>query len=259
MKAVILAGGRGTRIAEESLLRPKPMITIGGCPILWHIMKIYAMHNITDFIICLGYKGYMIKEYFANFQLHAAESVEFDLANNRMNMKMKHSENWKVTLVETGTDTKTGGRIKRIKPWVENDEAFCMTYGDGVADVDITALIAHHRNNGCFATMTTVTPSGRFGAVELDNGKVKRFVEKPSTINQVINGGFFVLSPKVFDYIKGDDSTWEHEPLQNLAAEKQLNAFQHAGFWQPMDTLREREILESYCASGTPPWLLRTK
>jgi glucose-1-phosphate cytidylyltransferase len=259
MKAVILAGGRGTRIAEESVSRPKPMITIGGHPILWHVMKIYAAHGVTDFIICLGYKGYMIKEFFANFLLHTAESVEFDLANNSVNMETSQTENWKVTLIETGIDTKTGGRIKMIKPWVENDEAFCMTYGDGVADVDITALIAHHQKHGRFATMTTVTPPGRFGAVQLEDGKVTRFVEKPSAGNQVINGGFFVLSPKIFDYIDGDDTTWEHEPLQNLAAEQQLSAFQHAGFWQPMDTIREREILEGYCASGTPPWLARRK
>jgi len=257
MKAVILAGGRGTRIAEESVSRPKPMITIGGRPILWHVMKIYAAHGVTDFIICLGYKGYMIKEFFANFLLHAAESVEFDLVNNSVNMETNQTENWKVTLVETGINTQTGGRLKRIKPWVENEEAFCMTYGDGVADVDISALIAYHRKHGRFATMTTVAPPGRFGTVELEDGKVTRFVEKPAAGHQVINGGFFVLSPKVFDYINGDDSTWEYDPLQNLAAEQQLNAFQHTGFWQPMDTIREREILEGYCASGTPPWLAR--
>ena len=255
MKAVILAGGRGTRISEESIARPKPMITIGGRPILWHVMKIYAQHGITDFIVCLGYRGYMIKEYFANFRLHSAEHVEFDLAGHKIDFGKSETEPWRVTVVETGIDTETGGRLKRIQPWVENDEAFCMTYGDGVADVDITALIAHHNRHHRYATMTAVSPPARFGAVELDEGKVTRFVEKPSSGEQVINGGFFVLSPRVFDYIDGDHTTWEHEPLQRLAAEHQLNAFRHSGFWQPMDTVRERELLDHLCDFGTPPWL----
>jgi glucose-1-phosphate cytidylyltransferase len=255
MKAVILAGGRGTRIAEESFARPKPMINIGDRPILWHVMTIYAAHGITEFIICLGYKGYMIKEFFAHYLLHAAESVTFDLATNGVQMAAAATEPWRVTVVETGLDTMTGGRIKRIEPWVRDDEAFCLTYGDGLANVDVTALIAHHRKCGRIATMTTVNPPGRFGAVELKGGDVTRFVEKPTVGEQVINGGFFVLSPKVFDYIEGDATVWEHEPLQTLAAEQQLNAFQHSGFWQPMDTVREREILEGLLESGQCPWL----
>lgn len=257
MKAVILAGGRGTRISEESVSRPKPMINIGDRPILWHVMSIYAAHGITDFVICLGYKGYMIKEFFAHYLLHAAESVTFDLAANSTEMASTTTEPWRVTLVETGADTMTGGRLKRIDRWVRDDEAFCMTYGDGLANVDVTALVEHHRQCGRLATMTTVDPPGRFGAVELRDGEVTRFVEKPTTGEQVINGGFFVLSPRVLDYIDGDETVWEQEPLQNLAAERQLNAFQHAGFWQPMDTVREREILESLWASGTCPWLVR--
>ena len=255
MKAVILAGGRGTRIAEESAVRPKPMITIGGEPILLHIMKIYARYGITEFVICLGYKGYMIKEYFANFHLHSAPIVEFDLQRQSAAFGRVRSYPWKVSLVETGGETQTGGRIKRIREWVERDEAFCLTYGDGVADVDIGALIRHHRKHGAYATVTTVTPPGRFGAIKLgDHGKVASFVEKPEIDSQVINGGFFVLSPKIFDYIGGDDTVWEHEPLQRLAAEGRLNAYQHGGFWQPMDTIRERELLEDLWASGKAPW-----
>jgi glucose-1-phosphate cytidylyltransferase len=255
MKAVILAGGRGTRIAEESAVRPKPMITIGGQPILLHIMKIYARYGITEFIICLGYRGYMIKEYFSNFLLHSADVAEFDLHRQSVTFGRVTSYPWKVTLVETGEETQTGGRIKRIKQWVEHDEAFCLTYGDGVADVDIDALIRHHRTYGAYATVTTVTPPGRFGAIKLDDhGKVTRFVEKPEIDSQVINGGFFVLSPKIFDYIAGDDTVWEHGPLQRLAAEGRLNAYQHGGFWQPMDTIRERELLEDLWASGKAPW-----
>jgi len=255
MKAVILAGGRGTRIAEESAVRPKPMITIGGEPILLHIMKIYARYGITEFVICLGYKGYMIKEYFSNFLLHSANVVEFDLDRQSMTFGRVTSYPWKVTLVETGGETQTGGRIKRIRQWVEHDDAFCLTYGDGVANVDIDALIQHHRKHGAYATVTTVTPPGRFGAIELDHGKVTRFVEKPEADSQLINGGFFVLSPRIFDYIAGDGTAWEHEPLQRLAAEGRLSAFQHNGFWQPMDTIRERELLEDLWASGKAPWL----
>lgn len=255
MKAVILAGGRGTRIAEESVVRPKPMITIGGQPILLHVMQIYARHGITEFVICLGYKGYMIKEYFANFLLHSADVVEFDLERSVASYDRPKAFPWKVTLVETGEETQTGGRIKRIRSWVENDEAFCLTYGDGVSDIDVAALIRHHRSRGTYATVTTVTPPGRFGAIRLQDGKVTQFVEKPDADSQVINGGFFVLSPKIFDYIAGDATVWEREPLQRLAAEGQLSAYQHTGYWQPMDTIRERELLEEQWASGRAPWV----
>ena len=254
MKAVILAGGRGTRIAEESTLRPKPMITIGGRPILWHIMESYAAHGITEFVICLGYRGYMIKEYFANYFLHAADSVELNLADRSVKYGHGQSKNWKVILVETGEATQTGGRIKRIAPWVAGEEAFCLTYGDGLSDVNIAASIAHHRAHGKLATITAVTPPGRFGALEIENGEVTEFVEKPAAGGQVINGGYFVLSPKVIDYIAEDSTIWEHEPLRRLAAERQLNAYPHAGFWQPMDTIRERELLEELWESGKAPW-----
>jgi glucose-1-phosphate cytidylyltransferase len=255
MKAVILAGGRGTRIAEESVVRPKPMIPIGGRPILVHLMEIYARHGITDFVICLGYKGYVIKEYFANFMLHSAAVVEFDFAQGSTKYRPVETSAWRVTLVETGDRTETGGRIKRIKPWVQDDELFCLTYGDGLADIDIAALVRHHRAKGTHATVTTVAPPGRFGAVWLENGKVTRFTEKPEADSQVINGGFFVLSPRIFDYIADDASVWEREPLQRLAAEGQLSAYQHDGFWQPMDTARERDRLEELWASGKAPWL----
>jgi len=258
MKAVILAGGRGTRIAEESALRPKPMITIGGRPILWHIMEIYAAHGVTDFIICLGYKGYMIKEYFANFFLHAAASVEIGLADRSIQYGSMQTKNWKITLVETGEATQTGGRMKRIAPWIKDEEAFCLTYGDGLADINIAAAIAHHRSHGKLATITAVTPPGRFGALNVQNGEVTEFVEKPATGAQAINGGFFVLSPKVIDYINDDSVVWEQEPLRRLAKEGQLSAYAHAGFWQPMDTIREREYLEELWASGYPPWHVST-
>ena len=255
MKAVILAGGRGTRIAEESTLRPKPMITIGGRPILWHIMEIYAEHGITDFVICLGYKGYMIKEYFANYFLHAANAVEFDLAQRTSKYDHAQTKPWRVTLVETGEDTQTGGRIKRIAPWVRDDEAFCLTYGDGLSSVNVSALLQAHKKSGKHATVTAVTPPGRFGALQITGGTVTDFMEKPLSGEHVINGGYFVLSPKVLDYIENDATVWEHEPLRRLAAEKQLNAFPHDGFWQPMDTIRERELLEELWASGSPPWI----
>jgi glucose-1-phosphate cytidylyltransferase len=255
MKAVILAGGRGTRIAEESAVRPKPMITIGGRPILLHIMQIYAAHGIHDFVVCLGYKGYVIKEYFANFLLHTADVVEFDLGQRVTNLRHSQGSPWHVTLVETGERTQTGGRIKRIEPWVRDEEAFCLTYGDGLSDIDVTASIAHHRLEGRHATVTAVSPPGRFGTLSVNDGKVTRFVEKPATGGEPINGGFFVLSPKVFDYIQGgDDAVWEQEPLQRLAADGQLSAYPHAGFWQPMDTLRDREHLEQLWASGEAPW-----
>jgi glucose-1-phosphate cytidylyltransferase len=254
MKAVILAGGRGTRISEESVLRPKPMITIGGWPILRHIMQIYATHGITDFIICLGYKGYVIKEYFANYLLHTADVVEFDLGERTTHVRHYQTSPWHVTLVETGEQTQTGGRIKRIEPWVKDDEAFCLTYGDGVADVDVTSSIAYHHKQGRHATVTAVSPPGRFGTLKVDAGRVTEFFEKPAIDSQPINGGFFVLSPKIFEYIAGDATVWEHEPLQRLAADNQLSAHPHTGFWQPMDTLRDREQLELLWATGQAPW-----
>jgi len=255
MKAIILAGGRGTRISEESHLRPKPMVTIGDKPILWHIMKIYSAHGIQDFIICLGYRGYVIKEYFANYMLHAAGAVTFDFENDTVSYGGgAGAEPWRVTLVETGLDTSTGGRLKRIHPWVSDEKAFCMTYGDGLADVDIAGGIAHHLQEGRDATVTTVAPPGRFGAIRTDATKVTEFTEKPSGDGMRINGGFFVLSPKVLDLIDGDDTTWEHEPLQSLASEGQLTAFAHEGFWQPMDTMREREQLQQMWEQDRAPW-----
>jgi glucose-1-phosphate cytidylyltransferase len=254
-KAVILAGGRGTRIAEESDLRPKPMITIGGRPILWHIMQIYAAHGIVEFVVCLGYKGHVIKDYFANFPLYSANVVTFDLEKHNTSYEHGRTPPWKVTLVETGEDTQTGGRIGRIRRWVADDEYFCLTYGDGLSNVDITALINYHRRCRKAATMTAVNPPGRFGAIELTDGRVTKFVEKPKD-GEVINGGFFVLSPKIFDYINSDDTVWEHEPLQSLAADGELTAFQHSGFWQPMDTIRERRLLEELYASGAAPWVI---
>jgi glucose-1-phosphate cytidylyltransferase len=253
VKAVILAGGRGTRISEESHLRPKPMVTIGDMPILWHIMKIYDSHGVRDFVICLGYRGYMIKEYFANYALHMAGAVTIDLAGG-MEFHRSGAESWKVTLVETGLETQTGGRIKRIAPWVEKDEAFCLTYGDGLADVDIAETIRFHKDHGDLATVTTVMPTARFGVISTEGTRVVKFAEKPSNSGTFINGGFFVLSPKVIDHIEGDTSIWEREPLEHLAANGQLHAFQHLGFWQPMDTLREREELEKLWSSGNAPW-----
>ncbi len=254
MKAVILAGGRGTRISEESHLKPKPMVTIGDKPILWHIMKIYAAHGIRDFIICLGYRGYVIKEYFANYMLHETDAVTFDFDTKEVSYGGAGAEPWRVTLVETGLNTNTGGRLKRIRPWIEQDEAFCMTYGDGVADVDITALTKTHRESKALATVTTVTPPGRFGAVTTENDKVIEFSEKPAGDGTRINGGFFVLSPKVLDYVEGDETVWEKEPMQNLTANNELGAFSHDGFWQPMDTIREREMLEQMWRAGPAPW-----
>jgi glucose-1-phosphate cytidylyltransferase len=254
MKAVILAGGRGTRISDKSSLRPKPMITVGGLPILRHIMQIYAANGITDFIVCLGYKGYVIKEYFANFLLHSAEVVEFDLGQRTTNLHDPQNNAWHVTLVETGEHTQTGGRIKRIEPWVRDDEAFCLTYGDGLADIDIAASIAYHHKCGRYATITAVSPPGRFGTLRVVAGEVTEFAEKPSSDGQPINGGFFVLSPHIFHYIAGDNTVWEHQPLQRLAAERQLSAYHHAGFWQPIDTMRDRDLLEKLWASGQAPW-----
>jgi glucose-1-phosphate cytidylyltransferase len=255
MKAVILAGGRGSRIAEESHLRPKPMIEIGGRPILWHIMKIYAHHGVSDFVICLGYRGYQIKEYFANYVLHAAD-VTIDLAANRIDYHTTTAEPWRVTLVETGEATQTGGRLKRVAPWLVGEDAFCMTYGDGVADLDIAAAIKFHRAHGKLATMTAVRPPGRFGAATLDGERVSGFTEKPRGDGGFINGGFFVLSPKVLERVAGDETVWEREPLESLAADGELQAYRHDGFWQPMDTLREKEHLDELWASGHAPWRL---
>lgn len=251
MKLVILAGGLGTRISEESVLRPKPMIEIGGKPILWHIMKMYATHGINEFVICCGYKGYVIKEYFANYFLHTSD-VTIDLRQNTMEVHQKNAEPWKVTLVDTGEATQTGGRLSRIKDYINSD--FCMTYGDGVGSVDITDLIAFHKQHGKFATMTAVQPPGRFGALNLNGAQIESFLEKPQGDGGWINGGFFVLNPKVFELIDGDDAIWERQPLESLAKMNQLQAFFHKGFWQPMDTLRDKNYLEELWSTGQAPW-----
>jgi len=252
VKAVILAGGLGSRLSEETTLRPKPMVEIGGKPILWHIMKIYAAHGIDDFIVCLGYKGYVIKEWFANYALHTSD-VTFDLGTGGMQVHHSTTEPWRITLVETGEETMTGGRLKRVLPYV-GDETFCFTYGDGVADVDITALVEHHRASGSLATVTAVQPSGRFGALEIDSDRVSGFLEKPRGDGAWINGGFFVLEAAVGRYIDGDATVWEREPLERLAAEGQLQPYFHRGFWHAMDTLRERQELENMWATGDAPW-----
>lgn len=253
MKAVILAGGLGTRISEESVLRPKPMIEIGGRPILWHIMKIYAHHGVTDFILCLGYKGYMIKEYFANLFMHSC-NVTVDARNGKIEYHESHSEPWRVTLVDTGEDTMTGGRLKRVRRFLDPDEPFCMTYGDGVSDLDVGGLIAFHKQHGKQATVTAVVPPGRYGALDLDGDSVARFIEKPPGDNGLINGGFFVLHPEVLDRIGGDDTHWELSPLESLARDRQLMAFRHLGFWQAMDTLRDKQQLEGLWVAGKAPW-----
>ena len=251
MKAVILAGGLGTRISEESVSKPKPMIEIGGMPILWHIMKMYSSHGINDFVICCGYKGYVIKEYFANYFLHMSD-VTIDMSTNSIEVHNKKAEPWKVTLVDTGEATQTGGRLKRIADYVEDD--FCMTYGDGVSSVDITASIAFHRQHGKLATMTAVQPPGRFGALEISGTQIDAFVEKPQGDGGWINGGFFILNPKVLEMVEGDATLWERQPLESLAAQKHLQSFFHKGFWQPMDTLRDKNHLEELWASGNAPW-----
>ncbi|MGA0334068.1 MAG: glucose-1-phosphate cytidylyltransferase [Kiritimatiellia bacterium] len=251
MKAVLLAGGLGTRLSEETATRPKPMVEIGGMPILWHILKIYSAHGINDFVICAGYKGYMIKEYFANYFLHMSD-VTFDMRENTMEVHKKRSEPWRVTIVDTGDESMTGGRIKRIAPYV--DDTFCLTYGDGVADVDISALVAFHQEQGLKATLTAVQPSGRCGALGLDGDSVHNFQEKPQGDGAWINGGFFVLEPDVFEYIEGDSTIWERGPMEKLAAEGQMAAYKHQGFWQPMDTLRDKQKLEELWDSGKAPW-----
>jgi len=251
MKAVILAGGMGTRISEETHIRPKPMIEIGGKPILWHIMKIYSKYGINDFIVCCGFKGYVIKEYFSNYFLHMSD-VTFDMQSNQMEVHHRSAEPWRVTLVETGEATMTGGRIKRIAPFVDDD--FCLTYGDGVADVDIQELVAFHRRQNTLCTLTAVQPPGRFGALDMSGSKILAFQEKPQGDSSWINGGFFVCSPKVLDLIEGDTTIWERQPLETLARNSQLSAYLHKGFWQPMDTLRDKLHLEQLWESGRAPW-----
>jgi glucose-1-phosphate cytidylyltransferase len=253
VKAVLLAGGLGTRISEETNVKPKPMIEIGGRPILWHIMKMYSAHGINDFIICLGYKGYVIKEYFANYFLHMSD-VTIDIRNNTTKIHNNNAEPWSVTLIETGEETMIGGRIKRILPYVQDDPAFCLTYGDGVGDVDITAVIARHQSAGRLATVTATQPPGRFGAIRYDGDRVLGFQEKPQGDGGWINGGFFVLSPKVGEYIDADATVWEREPMERLAESNQLTVHFHDGFWQPMDTLRDKLYLETLWDSGKAPW-----
>lgn len=253
MKAVILAGGLGTRLAEETSTRPKPMVEIGGQPALWHIMKLYSFHGINDFIICCGYKGYMIKEYFANYFLHMSD-VTFDMKNNQMEVHRKRAEPWRVTLVDTGETSMTGGRLLKVSEYVRDEEVFCFTYGDGLSDVDITASINFHKNHGKNCTLTATYPPGRFGALKVENKQVLSFQEKPQGDGAMINGGYFVLSPKVLDYLENDATIWEQEPLNRLAREGQLMAYEHHGFWQPMDTLRDKQLLENLWQEGKAPW-----
>ena len=253
MKCVILAGGLGTRISEESHMRPKPMIEIGGLPMLWHIMKIYTLHGITDFVICCGYKGYIVKEYFANYFLHMSD-VTFDMKKNEMHVHRQSSEPWKVTLVDTGEMTQTGGRLRRVREHLQ--DTFCLTYGDGVSDVDISAIIAHHRKEGREATLTAIQPTGRYGALDLNETTVAAFNEKPKIASQWINGGFFVCEPAILDRIEGDDTLLERDPLEAIAREGKLGAYRHTGFWASMDTLREKNVLEALWAKGEAPWRL---
>lgn len=254
MKAVILAGGQGTRISEETQNRPKPMVQIGGRPILWHILKLYSAHGVNEFVICCGYMGYLIKEYFANYFLHMSD-VTFDMSRNHMEVHQRKAEPWKVTLVDTGEKTLTGGRLKRVVEYIKNEDAFCFTYGDGLADVDISESIKFHQSHGRLATVTAVRPPGRYGAIKCDDtGKVGAFMEKPPGDGGLINGGFFVLSPKCLDLIEGDMTSWEGKPLADLAAHGEIMAFEHQGFWQPMDTLREKIHLEQLWESGKAPW-----
>lgn len=253
MKTVILAGGRGTRISEESLLKPKPMIDIGGYPMLWHIMKLYGAFGVSEFIVCCGYKGYVIKEYFANYFLHASD-VTFNLSDNTMMIHTKKAEPWRVTLVDTGENSMTGGRLKRVAPYLKDEQAFCFTYGDGVADVDLGALMRFHQSHGRLATVTAVKPPGRFGALSLQENTIVDFQEKPAGDGAWINGGFFVLSPRVIDWIEDDQTVWEREPMERLARENEFQAFFHEGFWQPMDTLRDKVLLEELWQKGQAPW-----
>jgi glucose-1-phosphate cytidylyltransferase len=253
MKAVILAGGLGTRLSEETTVRPKPMVEIGGRPILWHILKMYSHHGINDFVICCGYKGYLIKEYFANYFLHMSD-VTFDMRSNRMEVHHRRAEPWVVTLVDTGDKSMTGGRLLRAAEYIRNEEAFCFTYGDGLSDVDIADSIAYHRGHGKAATLTATYPPGRFGALEVSAGRVLNFKEKPKGDGALVNGGFFVLSPKVLDYLEDDQTVWEQEPLSRLASEGQLMAYEHDGFWHPMDTLRDKQLLEDLWTGNAAPW-----
>lgn len=253
MKAVILAGGRGSRLSEETVIRPKPMVEIGGRPILWHIMKIYSAHGINDFVVCLGYKGFYIKEYFANYSLHMSD-VTIDLAKNIVDVHHNAAEPWRVTLVDTGEETMTGGRLRRVKQYLEGETEFCFTYGDGVSDVDISKLIEYHRTQGTAVTVTAAQPRGRFGSLTLEQDRAIRFKEKPAGDGGWVNGGFFVLTPMVFSYIDCDDAVWEQEPLEKLASEGQVSAYRHHGFWQPMDTMYDRRVLEDLWASGRAPW-----
>jgi glucose-1-phosphate cytidylyltransferase len=257
MKAVILAGGLGTRISEETHLKPKPMIEVGGKPILWHVMKIYSHYGVNDFVICCGYKGYVVKEYFANYFLHMSD-VTFDMSNNSMQVLQQSAEPWQVTLIDTGEDTMTGGRLRRVAPYVKDEDAFCFTYGDGVSDVNITELVAFHKAQKVKATLTATLPPGRFGALDMQGGKVQTFKEKPKGDGAMINGGFFVLSPSVLDLLEGDDCIWERAPLETLADSGELAAYQHHGFWQAMDTLRDKTILEDLWQSGQAPWKVWT-
>ncbi len=252
MKAVLLAGGLGTRISEESVLKPKPMIEIGGKPILWHIMKMYAAHDVNEFVICCGYKAYVIKEYFANYFIHNSD-ITFDVKNNKMEIHQNSAEPWKVTVVDTGEDTMTGGRLKRVARYIGNED-FCFTYGDGVSDVNIRASIEFHKSHGKLSTITAVQPPGRYGALKMNGNKVESFMEKPKGDGGVINGGFFVLNSKVIEYIKEDSTIWEKEPMEKLAADGQMQAFVHEGFWQPMDTLRDKKHLEELWSAGKAPW-----
>ena len=256
MKAVILAGGLGTRLSEETQSRPKPMVEIGGRPILWHVMTVYAAHGIHDFIVCCGYRGYMIKEYFANYFLHTSD-VTFDLAGNQMEVHERHAEPWRVTLVDTGDRTETGGRLKRVGGYLEDGEPFCFTYGDGLADLDVSSLVAFHREHGRSATVTAVAPPGRYGALEVDGESVTGFTEKPQGGSGVINGGFFVLERSCLDLVEGDQTVWERDPLETLASTGQLRAYRHEGFWHAMDTLRDRNHLEALWGSGSAPWATR--
>jgi len=253
LKAVILAGGLGTRIAEETNTRPKPMVEIGGKPILWHIMKGYSLHGIHDFVICCGYKGYVIKEYFANYFLHTSD-VTFDMQNNQMEVHTRNAEPWKVTLVDTGDETMTGGRLKRVEQYVRDEEMFCFTYGDGISDINIGELVAFHKEHGKLATLTATQPPGRFGALNLSGHRINTFQEKPQGDGAWINGGFFVLSPKVIEYIQDDSTIWEKGPMEELAQQGEMNAYLHHGFWQPMDTLRDKIHLEELWQSGKAPW-----
>ncbi|GHD53847.1 glucose-1-phosphate cytidylyltransferase [Marinobacter persicus] len=253
MKAVILAGGLGTRLSEETSTRPKPMVEIGGKPILWHIMKIYSAHGINDFVICCGYKGYVIKEYFANYFLHMSD-VTFNMRDNNMEVHNKRAEPWNVTLVDTGEDSMTGGRLRRVAKYVQDEEAFCFTYGDGVGDIDIADTLRFHKDHGKAATLTATYPPGRFGALDIQNRQVMNFKEKPKGDGAMINGGFFVLTPKVLDYLADDSTIWEQSPLINLAEDGELMAYEHQGFWQPMDTLRDKNHLEELWESGNAPW-----